>query len=222
MYDIVFISYKEKDCDQRFDKLKSEIPYINRIHGVKGIHNAHIKAAELCKTKLFYVIDGDADVLDSFDFSYVAPEHQQDHVHVWQSINPINDLVYGYGGVKLLPRRLTLNMDLSKPDMTTSISNNFLPMSEVSNVSAFNTDPYSVWRSAFRECAKLASKTIQGQLDKETDERLETWTTKGLDRPFGDYAIAGAVMGKRFGLDNPSDISKINDFDWLETQFKEA
>jgi hypothetical protein len=46
-------------------------------------------------------------------------------VHVWLGQNPINDLVYGYGGVKLLPRTLTINMDTMSSDMTTSISKNF-------------------------------------------------------------------------------------------------
>ena len=31
--------------------------------------------------------------------------------HVWRSKNPVNELVYGYGGVKLLPTKLTLDMD---------------------------------------------------------------------------------------------------------------
>ena len=30
---------------------------------------------------------------------------------VWRSKNPVNELVYGYGGVKLLPTKLTLDMD---------------------------------------------------------------------------------------------------------------
>jgi phosphoribosylpyrophosphate synthetase len=33
----------------------------------------------------------------------------------------------------------------------------------VSNITAFNTDPYSTWKSAFRECVKLSSKIIDRQ-----------------------------------------------------------
>ena len=47
---------------------------------------------------------------------------------VWSSVNPVNGLVYGYGGVKLFPTEKTLMMDTSKPDMTTSISNKFVAM----------------------------------------------------------------------------------------------
>ena len=43
-------------------------------------------------------------------------------------------------------------------------------MNQLSNISAFNVDAFSTWRSAFRECAKLASKTIDRQNKEETNE----------------------------------------------------
>ena len=222
MYDIVFISYNEPNADENYAALKERFPSAKRVDGVKGIHQAHIKAAKKCFTKMFWVVDADAVIQDDFNFDYIVPDYDLECVHVWQSLNPINDLVYGYGGVKLLPRKLTANMDLSKTDMTTSISDKFNPMLIVSNITAFNTDPFNTWKSAFRECAKLASKTIDRQNEDETNERLNTWTTVGQDRPYGEYALAGAAAGMEFGLSNKSDLSLINDFEWLEQKFKEA
>lgn len=222
MYDIVFISYQEPDADINWNKLKSKVPTAKRVHGVKGIHQAHIQAAKLCFTKMFWVVDADAEIVEDFKFDYVVPEWDLETVHVWRSINPVNNLVYGYGGVKLLPRKLTLNMDTSKTDMTTSISALFKAMPEVSNVTAFNADPFSTWRSAFRECAKLASKTIDRQDDIETQSRLEAWCTLNEAAPYGNYAHMGAIAGKYFGLNwqnAPSELAKINDFDWLQIQF---
>ncbi len=160
--------------------------------------------------------------MDDFDFSYEVPEHQLDHVHVWRSQNPINDLVYGYGGLKLFPRKLTINMDISKPDMTTSITNKFKPIHEISNITAFNTGPFETWKSAFRECCKLSSKVIDRQKDDETNARLKTWTTVGSDRDFGEYAIQGAIQGTAYGEASRGDIEalkKINDFEWLQERF---
>jgi hypothetical protein len=151
-----------------------------------------------------------------------VPEYQLDYVYVWRSQNPVNDLVYGYGGVKLFPRKLTIDMDLSKPDMTTSISSSFKPMPEIANITAFNTDEFSTWRSAFRECTKLASKTIQGQIDEETEHRLHVWQTVGKDQLFGKYAIEGAVAGADYGRrsrDNLEALTKINAFNWLYEEF---
>lgn len=221
-YDIVFISYNEPNADDNFKKLQQRFPRAKRIHGVKGIHQAHIKAAELSDTDMFFVVDGDAIVEDDFHFDYEVPVYDRDCVHVWRSRNPINDLEYGYGGVKLLPRQLTLDMDVDAPDMTTSISKKFKIQTQVSNVSEFNIDELSTWRSAFRECAKLASKTIRGQIDKETNQRLEIWTTIGSDRKYGNYAIAGARAGRKFGNIDGVDLKLINDFTWLEQRFKES
>lgn len=222
MYDIVFISYNESEADSNYAALKAQFPTAKRVHGVKGIHQAHIKAAKKCFTKMFWVVDADALIVNDFKFDYEVDDYNLETVHVWRTINPINDLRYGYGGVKLLPRKLTIKMDIDNADMTTSISNDFKIMEQVSNVTAFNTDPFNTWKSAFRECAKLASKSIDRQNEDETNERLNTWTTVGHDRNFGEYAIQGARAGMEFGLSNKSDISLINDFDWLEQQFKEA
>jgi hypothetical protein len=219
MYDIVFISYQEPSADENYAALKARFPMAKRVHGVKGIHQAHIKAAKKCFTKMFWIVDADAIIVDDFNFDYIVPDHQLDHVHVWRAKNPINGLEYGYGGVKLFPRKLTIGMDTTNADMTTSISKYFTAMPEVANITEFNTDAFSTWRSAFRECAKLSSKTITRQINEETEQRLDTWCTKGIERRYGDYAIAGANAGREFGISNRSDISLINNFEWLHEQF---
>jgi hypothetical protein len=222
MYDIVFISYKEPNADDNWEALKSRFPNAKRIHGVKGIHQAHIAAAKKCFTKMFWIVDGDAVIMDDFNFDYKVPSHQQDHVHVWRSKNPVNDLVYGYGGIKLFPRRMTINMDTSKPDMTTSITDKFKPMPQLANITAFNTDPFETWKSAFRECTKLASKIIDRQKNEETENRLHIWQTVGKDRPYGEFALRGAQAGSAYGKASQGDIEalkKINDFEWLLEKF---
>ena len=219
MYDIVFISYDESSADANYAALKTRFPMTKRVHGVKGIHQAHIAAAKKCFTKMFWIVDADAIIMDDFNFDYVVPNHQLDHVHVWRSQNPVNDLVYGYGGVKLFPRQMTIDMDTSKADMTTSISPHFIAVEEIANITAFNTDAFSAWRSAFRECAKLSSKTISRQTNEETEDRLNIWCTKGAEQRYGDYSIAGAIAGRDYGLSNSNDVSLINNFEWLEKQF---
>ena len=217
-YDIIFISYNEPQADENFSRLKARFPYAQRVQGIKGIHQAHIAAAKKAFTKMFWVVDADAQILDTFNFDHVVSEYDLENVHVWRSINPINDLEYGYGGVKLLPKSLTQNMDVSKPDMTTSISSLFKAMPEISNITAFNVDAFNTWKSAFRECVKLASKTIDRQDDADTNYRLNVWCTRGIDRPFGRAAIEGAVQGKQYGLENKDNneaLKMINDFDWL-------
>jgi hypothetical protein len=220
MYDIVFISYQEPNAETQWLALKERFPFAKRVHGVKGIHQAHIEAAKKCFTEMFWVVDGDAIVMDTFNFDYIPSDTE--YVHVWRSRNPINDLEYGNGGVKLLPRKMTIDMDTSKPDMTTSISTKFKPIKEVSNINGFNTDPFNTWKSAFRECTKLSSSIIDRQKQDETNARLLAWCTKGIDRLYGDYSILGAKAGARYGASNSGNIDalkKINDFDWLKEQY---
>lgn len=223
-YDVVFISYHEYFADNNFNQLLSKNidNKILRVDGVKGIHQAHIEAAKLVSTDMFYVVDADAKILPEFNFDYQIPYYDfngKNSVYVWQSQNPVNGLTYGYGGVKLLPTELTLNMDLSKPDMTTSISKQFRPQKSVSNITAFNTDPFNTWKSAFRECAKLASRIIDRQNDEETQYRLNVWCNESND----EYAKDGAVKGKEYGLKYRTDLQrlmKINDFEWLRNEFE--
>lgn len=222
LYDIIFISYNEPNADENFNKLKSKFSRAKRIHGVKGIHQAHIAAATLATTPMFWVVDGDAVVEDNFKFNLLLPKHDNDIVHVWLSRNPINDLRYGYGGVKLLPRNLTKSMDVNQIDMTMSISKKFKVVQEVSNITAFNTDPFNTWKSAFRECVKLASRSVDSRYQEETEDRLNAWCVLGIDRPYGEHAIAGAIAGKQFGIDNianPAELARINNFDWLLERF---
>ena len=224
LYDIIFISYNEPNADDNWKDLKSRFPRAKRVHGVKGIHNAHIAAANLASTNMFWVVDGDAKITDDFDFTYQLKEYDEEVVHVWKSKNPVNGLIYGYGGVKLLPRQLTIAMDVNSTDMTTSISEKFKSMDSVSNITVFDTDAFSTWRSAFRECVKLSSGSILKE-DSDTLSRLNIWCTVGQETLYGKYCIDGANAGREYGSNNKGNteaLLRINDFAWLSQQFNNA
>jgi hypothetical protein len=217
VFDIIFISYNEPNAEENFSRLKLRFPLVKRVDGIKGIHQAHIAAAKKSFTRMFWVVDGDAEVLDTFNFDYKPADLEM--VHVWSSRNPINGLEYGNGGIKLLPQKLTINMDITNIDMTTSISSKFKAVPEISNITAFNTDAFNTWRSAFRECCKLSSKTINGQVAHETEQRLDVWCTLNDSVQYGFCAYSGALAGRAYGEKNASDkeaLFKINDFTWLE------
>jgi len=227
-FDIVFISNGENNADKNYERLTSSYPNAKRVDKVKGIHQAHIEAAKLVDTEMFWVVDGDAELLMDFELDYQIAYYDIDGkrtVYVWRSMNPVNGLVYGYGGVKLLPTNLTLNMDVNTADMTTSISKNFKGIPRMSNITAFNTDSFSAWRSGFRECVKLSSRTINRQKDDETTFRLKSWCSRGQEKEFGAETITGAYEGAKYGIkwkNNPDALKKINDFEWLKKRFKDT
>jgi hypothetical protein len=222
--DVVFISYNEPNAEDNWKKVLAKAPNAKRVNGVKGIVAAHKQAADIVTTDMFYVVDGDADLADYWDFKFQPNLFDRDCVHVWRSINPVNDLKYGYGGVKLFPTKLVISADPTNTDMTTSLSDKFKLMPKVSNTTSFNSNEFNAWRSAFRECAKLSGKTVRRQLSRETEKRLDTWCTVGEDRPYGKYAIAGAIAGRQFGKENIGNnniLQLINDFEWIRTKFNE-
>ena len=221
--DVVFISYNESNAEENWQRVLEKAPWAKRVNGVKGIFEAHKVAARLSKTDMFYVVDGDAYLTDEWQFDFEPNIFDRDCAYVWSSQNPINGLVYGYGGVKLFPRALLLKKrKWTTLDMFTGISNKLKVMETVSNVTQFNTDSFSTWRSAFRECAKLAAGTIDNQVSSETTYRLKRWTTIGSGKKFGKYAIDGAKTGYQYAKDNKDNqqaLIKINDYTWLQDQF---
>jgi hypothetical protein len=222
-YDIFFIRYDENNADKNLELLKHRYLNVKVISNVDGIFNAHLAAAQQSDTDFFWVVDADATVIDAFDFDYRVPEWDFDVVHIWSSINPINLLEYGYGGVKLIPRHLILNADeTTAVDVTTSIGANIKVMREVSNINNFATSPLNAWRSAFRECVKLTSGSIARHNVEETAQRLETWISKGGHRPLGEYVRGGASAGAWYGNEyrgNKEKLAKINDYTWLAHEF---
>lgn len=222
--DVVFISYNEPNAEKNWQRVLEKSPKAIRVDGIDGIVNAHKCAAKLVTTDMFYVVDGDAYLSDDWNFDYQPNIFDRDCVHVWRSKNPINDLEYGYGGVKLLPTQLTLNVDTDCVDMTTTISERLRIMNKVSNLTEFNTDEFNTFRSAFRECTKLSSNILKRQQARESIKRLYVWCTVGADRPFGEWAIKGAKAGKNFGAanaENLANLSLINNYKWLKNQFDE-
>jgi len=223
-FDIIFISYDESNADDNFKRLLEIAPRAKRIKGVKGIHQAHRAAAEIAKTDMVYIVDGDAYLLEDWKFDFHPSIFDRDKIFIWKSRNPINDLEYGYGGVKLFPRDKLLNNNMSSIDMTLSLGDVNI-IDKVSNITAFATDPFSTWRSAMRECTKLMVGLISGgNITDENKFRIFNWKSYGLDRLYGNYSIDGANYGLSYGTKYQNDkeeLMKINDRDWLKERFKE-
>lgn len=219
-FDVIFLAYDEAEAEANWQQLQSVCPRAKMVSRVKGIYNAHAEAARVATTDMFYVVDADAWV-ESFGFDYVPLIQDRETVHIWYSRNPVNGLEYGYGGIKLFAKSHFEKTKAGVIDVATSMGAvKVVPV--VACETRFNTDEFSTWKSAFRECAKLSARLIKNQINKETEERLQTWSTVDLGAPYGEFAIAGATEGIAYGsahVDDPYALEKINDFDWLAKQF---
>jgi len=215
-YDIVLITYKQPDVDRLLDRLP---PGTKLVSDVDGIFNAHQKASELVNTKMFWVVDGDAEVVDDFVFDYIPDVYDQTVTHVWNSVNPVTGDTYGYGGVKLFNTQTVRDATSWGIDFTTGLSSRFKVMGDVACVTRFNTDAYSTWRSAFRECVKLSISN-----DPDAQQRLSAWLNPVSDAHFAQQAKLGAEQGvahAKANSNNSEQLNRINDYEWLQTQWKE-
>lgn len=213
-FDVIFISYAEPNAETNWQRVLSKAPYAKRIHGVSGIFEAHRMAAEISQTEMFFVIDGDAWIVDDFNFNHRPDLFDRDVTFVWKSKNPYNSLDYGYGGIKLFNKyRFLRTKKWRTLDLTTTISKNLKVINQVSVVTNFNVDPFSTWRSAFRESVKLCLLKDQ--------ERLSNWVTQPGE--FVEYALHGIQDGVDFynnNCNNLTGLRKINDFNWLKSYWK--
>ena len=91
MYDIIFISYNEVEADKNWKHLSERYFWAQRVHGIKGIHQAHIHADKQANTDMLWIVDADALLMDDFDFSYEPDKDNLNTVHVWRAKNPVND-----------------------------------------------------------------------------------------------------------------------------------
>jgi hypothetical protein len=223
-YDIIFLSYKEPNADFGFQKLQDHLRTNNLnvnliwVRDVKGIFEAHKIASTRASSKMFWVVDADAEIIKDFNFDYIPDVYDQEVVHVWASKNPITQDEYGYGGVKLFPTEMVRDATSWGLDFTTGLSSRFKSMPQVSCITRFNTDAFSTWRSAFRECVKLTLND-----DAESNQRLETWLNTRGEEEFTAEAVSGALAGNTFALknkDNLTELDKINDFEWLNEQYE--
>jgi hypothetical protein len=221
--DIIFLSYDETNAEKNWHALRARFPHAQRVHGIKGVKQAHQKAAQLAQSDFFFIVDGDNEIHDAFSFEVSFPV-EKDTLYVWRCLNPVNDLVYGFGGVKLYNKFLLL--ELQKPtsvDVATSVAPKYKPVFTTASTTAFNASSYEAWRGAFRESTKLTINVHSGTGDKASLGRLESWCQQGANRPNGKACLLGAQQGQQYALSNLHNhekLSLINDFDWLKSYFQ--
>ena len=216
LFDIVFLSYSEPKAEENFLSLKNRFPRTKRLHGVKGLGRAIKLTAEIVDTEHYFLVDGDNEVVEDFTFDQHF-ENLTENTHiVWSSKNPVNDLSYGYGGIKLLTRSGVRNFSEKTVDITVGGEKEILFKDEVASITRFNTSPFDSWKAGFREGCMLSLPDC-GVPDAESV--LNAWKTIGNDRPFGAWAILGAIAGEKFAkMGSPLEI---NNPGWLELEFKQ-
>lgn len=156
--DIVYLTYKERQAETSFKHLLKKYPNLKRLHGIKGLCNAFRCSAEIVKSDYYILIDGDNQVLDSFDL-YSLSRPTQNTMSFCKTRNPVNDLIYGYGGIKSCPTEnfRSISDDKLGPIASGGIQKGHcIPV--VASITAFNTSPFNAWKAGFRESVMLLNQ----------------------------------------------------------------
>jgi hypothetical protein len=228
-----FLSFDDPNTELNFQRAKEKIKDLRKVVSDKSIKQSHHLCASMSFTDQFMVMDADCVLLDNFNLhdDVYSQITDQEKVYIFRARNPVNDLEYGHGGIKIFQRRF-FNEE-SVIDFSTSFKDRLISVKKTLNVHHFNSSPFHAWRTAFRECVKLSSNLILKHSDqltthelkqqKEiTDHRLTVWCEKFNEVEFVEYVKKGAIQGRDYGFNNSENfdsLMNINNFKWLMSQY---
>lgn len=207
--DIIYISNGEADAERWYEHLcrVSGGRPIKRVMNVNGRAEAYKAAAALSETPWFFTVFAKLEVDPTFDWSW-QPDRMQDAKHyIFNARNPVNGLVYGHQAMIVYNKRLTLATDTPGLDFTLSQKHEVVDM--MSGTAHFNVDPWTAWRTAFRECVKLRAAG-----DYDSTERLNVWTTVAEGKN-AEWCLRGANDAVEYYESVDGDHSKLMlTFEW--------
>jgi hypothetical protein len=230
--DCIYLTYDEPQADDFYAKIRSIVPWVQRVHGVKGSNAAHKAAAAASNTERFILIDGDNLPESSFFNEQLRLTAANEHcVFRWRARNYINGLTYGNGGISSWTKTYVENM---RSHESTDGSNatqvefcfdtDYWAMHDCYSSTHPHGDRYHAWRAGFREGVKLCLDQGRRLSPAEFESswrgnryNLEIWCTVGNDVDYGDWAIMGARYGAwRVMFDTNWDYTEVRDFDKLK------
>ena len=216
--DIIFISYDESNADTNWALMSSKFPQASRLHGVKGMENALLKAAEMSRTDWYYAVFAKTELHPDFNFSFSPDLFQQPKHYIFHAENPLNGLIYGHMGVVLYNCGIVKSIKEFGIDYTMSALHEVVP--KVSAIARFNSNPYQTWRTAFREAGKLAQFCDEKD-NVENSYRLDVWTNKA-DGDYSEWCLQGArdgVLFYRANKGNHTELKNAFNWEWLRSYF---
>lgn len=234
--DCVFISYDEPNAELNWSTNLKRVPWLKRVHGVKGFDAAHKAAASLARTKRFLTIDGDTQIDASFmDHKLRIKAGLMDTVFSWKSLNTLHGLCYGNGSLKCWPRETVLNMhtheahgDNERAAVEFCWTVPFRGMISCWSQTNSSYSPFQAFRSGFREGCKITLENGTPRKPAEIVYRswseamglLKVWCSVGADRPNGLWSIYGARAGLAMMMDPEAKFENIANYDWFLAMFQ--
>ena len=219
LLDIVFISNGEHGADYHYDVLFSAVKrqnfqnLIHRVDGVKGRVACYQAAARASQTDWFFAVFAKLQVNDDFNWHWQPDRLQEAKHYIFHALNPVNGLVYGHQAMIAYNKRLVLANQGRGLDFTLDDPHEVVPI--VSGTAYYDNDPWTCWRTAFREVLKLRHSLP----DVENEFRIGEWMygDEGIN---GHWSTAGAEDALEYYEEVDGDFDQLKksyEWDWLAT-----
>jgi hypothetical protein len=219
--DIVFLSNGEAGADGNWEHLLSVTKGLpNRVVRVDGVHGraaAYHAAAEASETPWMFTVFAKLKVSPKFDWNWQPDRMQVPKHYIFHAKNPVNGLIYGHQAMIAYNKKLTLANEGRGLDFTLDDEHEVVPL--ISGIAMYNTDPFSTWRTSFREVLKLKADDSE-----ESRIRLDAWLNKA-EGDFAQYSIKGAVDADEYFDEVPGDFDKLKlsyEWAWLREKFDQS
>ena len=215
--DIVFIANGEHGAEHHYDVLQGILRRHNaqnRLHRVEGVNGrvaAYQTAASVSRTPWFFAVFAKLQVNEDFDWQLQPDRMQKAKHYIFHAYNPVNHLIYGHQAMIAYNRKLVLNNSGHGLDFTLDDAHEVVPV--MSGTAYYDNDPWTCWRTAFRECVKLRHSLP----DVENEYRLGQWLSVG-DGANGVWSLRGAQDAVRYYEEVGGDfdeIKKTYEWAWL-------
>ncbi len=233
IFDVFYVCFDEPNKEANWQQIKTMLPKAKKVEGVVGFDRALKTCAKQSTTDFFFLIDGDNRLLPDRFTRPLIIENPRDHwVLSWSSLNTMNGLAYGNGGLKLWPKavaeRISSHENAGQNDDRTDycfIADYYLVDDYVTETVINNTYKQA-FRAGFREGVKMSlawgkqvdlnKENFESELGRQNRERLKVWCEVGDDTINGCWSILGARLGLKKNVVEKFDYSLINSYQWID------
>lgn len=227
--DLIFLSYDEEQ-EENWERVKRFRPSAKRIHGVKGFDRAHKVCATISETDRLIIVDGDNWLNDEWVYDQNDVTIDDTGIETacfsFTSINNINGLAYGNGGVKVWNKSVLLESNTHETGTSTDFCWDvpYFQDNRALSTTVQNKFEYTAWRSGYREAVKMTQKEGKPRESLENTwylihdknlSRLNVWLSIGRDVKNGIWAILGARQALYEMMSTNFDQTVINNYDWF-------
>ena len=185
-----------------------------RVEGVSGRVAAYHAAAEASETPWAFTVFAKLRVNPDFDWIWQPDRMQIPKHYIFYAENPVNGLVYGHQAMIAYNKRLALANKGRGLDFT--LDDEHEVVQAISGTANYNTDPFSTWRTAFREVIKL-----KDECSNTSQDRIIIWLTKATG-DFADYSLKGAQDAVDYYDEVKGEFDKLKlsyEWNWLQEKF---